>query len=80
MFSLLDQLSEEPDERLLELVVAFSRDVIVLQVLLSVEGNLLGLHFSVLHIDLVSNEDNGNVLAHSDQVLVPLGHVLVGDS
>ena len=77
---LLGESSEEPDEWLFELVVTLGRDVVVLEVLLSVEGDLLGLHFSVLDINLVSNQHNWDVFAHSDQVLVPLWHVLVGDS
>ena len=44
------------------------------------EGDLLGLNLSVLDIDLVSDEHDGDVLAHSDEILVPLGDVLVGDS
>lgn len=44
------------------------------------EGDLLGLNLSVLDIDLVSNKYDGDVLANSDEVLVPLRHVLVGDS
>lgn len=72
--------SQEPDEWLLELIVALGRDIVVLEILLSVESDLLGLHFSVLDIDLVSNQDNGNVLTDSDEILVPLWHVLIGDS
>jgi hypothetical protein len=44
------------------------------------EGDLLGLDFSVLDIDLVSNQDDGNVLTDSDQVFVPFGNILIGDS
>ena len=36
----------------------------ILQVLLSVESDLLGLHLPVLDINLVSTEDNGNVFTH----------------
>ena len=75
-----NESSKEPDEGLLELIVALSGDIVVLEVLLSVESDLLSLDFSVLNINLVTNEDNRNVLADSDQVLVPLGNILVGDS
>lgn len=44
------------------------------------EGDLFGLDFSVLNINLVSNQDNRNVLTHSDQVFVPFWHILIGDS
>jgi hypothetical protein len=45
-----------------------------------VEGDLLGLDFSVLDVDLVADQDDGDVFADSDQVLVPFGHILIGDS
>lgn len=75
-----DESSEEPDEGLLELVVGLGRDIVVLEVLLSVEGDLLGLDLSVLNVDLVSNKNDGDVLADSHEILVPLGYVLIGDS
>jgi len=37
------ELAREPEEGLLEVVVGLGRDVVVLQVLLPVEGDLLGL-------------------------------------
>ena len=78
--NLLSNLPQQPDEGLLKLVVALGRNVIVLQVLLPVEGNLLGLDLPVLHIHLVTHQNNGNVLTHSNQVLVPLRHILIGNS
>ena len=77
---LLGESSEEPDEGLLELIIALGGDIVVLQTLLAVEGNLLGLHLAIFHVDLVANEADGNIIADSDEILVPLGHVLVGDS
>lgn len=44
------------------------------------EGDLLGLHFSVFHLDLVAAKNDGDVLAHAGQISVPVGHTLVGDS
>jgi hypothetical protein len=49
-----------------------------------VEGDLLGLHFPVLHVDLVPDQDDGDPFAvlpatDSRQVLEPLGDVFVGD-
>jgi hypothetical protein len=55
-------------ERLLEVVVGLGRDVVVLQVLLSVEGDGLGLDLALLHINLVAAEDDGDVLADSDEI------------
>ena len=51
-----------------------------LEVLLSVEGDLLGLDLAVLDINLVPAEHNWDVLAHSAQVAVPCGHILVGQA
>jgi hypothetical protein len=75
-----DESAEEPDEGLLELIVTLGRDIVVLQVLLSVESDLLGLDLAVLDVNFVANEHNGDVLAHADEILVPLGHILVGDA
>ena len=44
------------------------------------ESNLSGLDFSVLLVDLVTDQNNWNVVADSGQVLVPFGHVLICDS
>ena len=78
--SLPDKSAEQPDEGLFELIVGLGRDIIVLQVLLSVESDLLGLDLSVLDVDLVSNKDDRNVLADTDEILVPLGNVSIGDT
>merc|ERR1712000_114209 len=48
--------------------------------LLAVEGDGLGLDLAVLHVDLVAAEDDGNVLADTDEVTVPVGDVLVGNA
>lgn len=76
----LDETAEKPDEGLLELIVALGGDVVVLKVLLAVEGDLLGLDLALTHVDLVTDEDDVDVLADASQILVPLGHVRVGDA
>jgi len=75
---LVEELSCEPEERLLEVVVALCGDVVVLKVLLSVESNLLGLHLSILDINLVTAKNNRDVFANANNVSVPVGDVLVG--
>ena len=75
-----DESAKEPDEGLFKLVVRLSRNIVVLEVLLSVESDLLSLDFSVLYVNLVSNEDNGNVLTDTDKILVPFGNILVSDT
>ena len=72
-----DQLPGQPEERLLEVVVGLGRDVVVLEVLLSVEHDGLCLDLPVLDVDLVAGEDDGDVLTDPDQVPVPVGNVLV---
>jgi hypothetical protein len=51
-----------------------------LEVLLAVEGDGLSLDLALLDIDLVTAQNDRDVLAHSDQVTVPVGNVLVGDA
>jgi hypothetical protein len=58
----------QPQERLLEVVVGLGGDVVVLKVLLSMESNGLGLYLSLLDINLVSGEDDGDILADTDQI------------
>ena len=71
------ELASEPQERLLEVVVGLRRDIIVLQVFLAVEGDLFGLDLALLDIALVAAEDDGDVGADTDQILVPVRDVLV---
>lgn len=63
-----DKLASEPKEGLLEVVVGLGGDVVVLEVLLAVEGDGLGLDLALLHVDLVTGEDDGDVLADTDEV------------
>ena len=63
-----DELPCEPQEGLLEVVVGLGGDVVVLEVLLAVEGDGLGLDLALLDIDLVSAKDDRDVLADTDEV------------
>lgn len=63
-----DKLSRKPEEGLLKVVVGFGRDIVVLKVLLAMEGDGLRLDLSLLYVDLVSTEDNWNVLADTDKI------------
>mmetsp|Transcript_16613 Transcript_16613/g.23415 ORF Transcript_16613/g.23415 Transcript_16613/m.23415 type:complete len:209 (+) Transcript_16613:187-813(+) len=74
------QLACQPEERLLKVVVGLGRDIVVLEVLLSVEGNLLGLNLTVLDFDLVSGEDNRDILADTSKITMPVGDILVGNT
>lgn len=71
------EFTREPKKWLLEIVVRLRGNIVVLQVLLAVERNLFGLDLSILNFHLVSNEDDGNILADTRQITVPIGHVLV---
>jgi hypothetical protein len=63
-------LPGDPHEGLLEVVVHLGGDLVVLQVLLAVEGDLLGLHLAVLYLYLVTAQHNGDVLAYTGQISV----------
>lgn len=67
-----DKLTSKPQERLLKVVVRLGRDIVVLEVLLAVECDGLGLDLALLDIDLVTAENDGDVLADSDQVTCQL--------
>lgn len=74
------ELTENPEEGLLVLIVGLGGNVVVLERALAVESDLSGLDLSVLGVDLVTDENDGDVLADTGQILVPLGNVLIGDS
>jgi len=75
-----DKLSGQPKERLLEVVIGLGGDVVVLKVLFPVENDRFGFDLSVLNIDFVAGQNDGNVLAYSDQISVPVGNVFVCNS
>lgn len=74
------ELSCQPKEWLLKVVVGLGRNIIILKVLLSVEGNLLGFDFAVFDFDLVSSEYNGDIFADPSQITVPVGNIFVRDT
>jgi len=55
-------------EGFLEVIVGLRGDVVVLKVLLAVEGDRLSLDFSLLDIDFVAGEDNGDVFADTNEI------------
>lgn len=55
-------------EWLLEVVVRLSRDVVVLQIFLAVEGDGLCFDFALLYVDLVTAEDDGYIFADTDEI------------
>lgn len=75
-----NELPAQPEERLLEVVVRLGRDLKVLEVFFAVEGDGAGLHFALLHVDLVSAKHDRDVLANALEITMPVGDVLVGDT
>lgn len=75
-----DEFARQPQEGLLKVVIGLGRDVVVLEVLLPMKHDGLGLDFSVLDVDLVTGQHDGYVLADADQIAMPIGHVLVSDA
>lgn len=51
-----------------------------MQVLLTMEGNVLGLYLPVLDIDLVTTDYNRDVFTDSHYVSVPVRNILVGET
>merc|ERR1719329_434243 len=77
---LIGEAASQPQEGLLEVVVASCTQIVVLQVPLAMELDVFCLHLTILHINLVPDQNNRDVLTHSNNVSVPVGHVLVSDS
>jgi len=75
--SVARKLADDVEERLLEVVVALGRDIVVLQVLLAMEKDIFRLDTAFSAVHLVSTQDDGDVLAHAYEILVPDRHVLV---
>ena len=59
------ELLRKPQEWLLEVVVGLGRKLEVLKVLLAMESDSLGLHLTVLNVDLVTAQHDGDVFAHA---------------
>ena len=74
------ELTGKPQERLFEVVVGLGGDVVVLQVLLAVESDLLGLDLTILDLNFVTAQDDRDVLADSGQITVPVRNILVGNT
>jgi hypothetical protein len=51
-----------------------------LEILLSVEGNVLGLHLTVFDVDFVSTDNHWDIFANTNDISVPVRNVLVGQS
>lgn len=73
-----NKLSKKIQEWFLELIVRLGRHIVVLEVSLSVNGDLIGLDLSVLDISLVSNKTDWDIWSNLDKVIEPLQDVLVG--
>lgn len=63
-----DKLSRQPQEGLFEVVVGFGGDIVVLEILLAVESDGLGLYFTLFDIDFVATKNDGNLFADTDKV------------
>ena len=73
---LATQLSRQPQERLLEVVVALGADVVVLQVLLAVECDVLSLDLAILDVNLPGSESNEARDGQVEHALLP--HSTIG--
>lgn len=63
-----NELAGQPEEGLLEVVVRLGGDIVVLEVLLSVESDSLGLDLALLYIYLVAAQNDRDVLADTNKI------------
>ncbi len=72
-----NKLPCQPKEWFFKVVVRLSRDIVVLKVLLAVKGDSLSFDFALLHINLISTQNYGDILANSDEVTYITVSVLI---
>jgi len=70
----------QPQERFLEVVVGLCGDFEILQVLLPVESHLASFYFTLLDINFVSTQHDGDVFTDALEIAMPIGDIFVGDS
>ena len=51
-----------------------------LEVLLAVEDNGFRLHFTIFNVDFVATQNNWNIVAHANQIAMPVWYVFVCDT
>jgi hypothetical protein len=72
-----NKLPRQPKKWLFKVVVRLGRNVVVLKVLLAVEGNVLSFDFALLYVDLVSAQNNGDVVTNSGEVTYATVNMIV---
>merc|ERR1712087_571744 len=77
---LVGQAPSQPQKRFFEVVVAPRAEIVVLEIAFTVKLYVFGLDLPILHVDLVADEDDWNVLAHAADVSMPVWNILVGDA
>ena len=63
-----DKLSRQPQEGLLEIVVGFRGNIIILEILLPMESDGLCFHFSLFDVDFIAAQDDWDLFANTDKV------------
>ena len=61
-----NKLSGQPQKGFFEVVVGLGTNIIVLEILLAMESDGLGLHFTLFHVDFVAAKDDRDLFADSD--------------
>lgn len=72
-----DELAGNPQERLFEVVVTLCAELVVLEGLFPMEGDSLGLDLAIFDVDLVTTQNNRDILTDTNKIAMPLRHVLV---
>jgi hypothetical protein len=75
-----NQLASKSQEWFLKVLVALGRNVIVLKVLLAMKSNIFGHNLAFSDINLVTAQDDWDILADANQITVPVWHILVGNT
>lgn len=70
----------QPEEGFFKIIIGLGGNIIILQIFFAMKGNLFGLDLAILDFDLVSAQDNGDIVTDAGQIAVPVGDIFVGNA
>lgn len=77
---LISQTPSQPKEGLLKVVIRSSRDVVVLKISFSMELNVLRFNLSLLNVDFITDEDDGDVVTDTSDITMPVWDIFISDT
>lgn len=73
-----NQFAKYVQKGLCALIVRRRWDIIILQILFTMKHYVFRLHLPINHISFISHQHNGNTIAHSHQIFIPIWNLSIG--